>query len=80
MMASKVARGLDMQGDDAIVPVTWDEWLFLPIRDQDHAVGSRRGSIRCPTVIVYSNCVRTPMHRLGFNRRNLWQRDGGVCQ
>jgi len=24
MMASGAARGLDMQGDDAIVPVTWD--------------------------------------------------------
>jgi hypothetical protein len=80
MMASGAAQGLDMQGDDAIVPVTWGEWLSLPIRDQNHAVGSPRGSIRCPTVIVCSNYARVPMHRPGFNRRNLWQRDGSVCQ
>ena len=80
MMASGAARGLDMQGDDAIVPVTWNEWLSLPVRDQDHAVGSPRGAIRCPTVIVSSHYARVPRRRPGFNRRNLWHRDGGVCQ
>jgi hypothetical protein len=37
MMASGAARGLDMQGEDAIVPVTWSEWLALPVREQDRA-------------------------------------------
>ena len=80
MMASGAARGLDVQGDDAIVPVTWDEWIALPVREQDRSIGSPRGLIRCPTVIVSANYARVPMHRPGFNRRNLWQRDGGVCQ
>lgn len=80
MMAGGAARGLDVQGDDTIVPVTWDEWLSLPVREQDRAVGSPRGAVRCPTVIVSSNYARVPMRRPGFNRRNLWHRDGGVCQ
>jgi 5-methylcytosine-specific restriction endonuclease McrA len=80
MMAGSAARGLDGQGDDAILPVTWNEWLALPVCDQDRAVGSSRGAIRCPTVIVSSHYARVPMRRPGFNRCNLWQRDGGVCQ
>ena len=80
MMASGAARGLDMQGEDAIVPVTWSEWLALPVREQDRAVGTPRGVVRCPTVIVAANYARVPLRRPGFNRRNLWQRDGGICQ
>src|SRR5881275_77618 len=29
-----------------IRPVAWDEWITLPIRPQDHAVPTVRGSIR----------------------------------
>ena len=32
MMASGAATGLDVQGEDAIIPVKWDEWLKLPVR------------------------------------------------
>ena len=35
-----------------IRPVTWEEWITLPIRDQDEAVHTVRGQIRVPTVIV----------------------------
>src|ERR1043165_9516202 len=35
-----------------IRPVTWDEWITLPIREQDEAVHTVRGQIRVPTVIV----------------------------
>jgi hypothetical protein len=32
-----------------IRPVTWDEWITLPIRDGDNAVRTVRGAIRVPT-------------------------------
>lgn len=80
MMASGAARGLDVQGDDAIVPVAWDEWLALPVREQDRAIGTPRGVVRCPTVIVSANYARVPMRRPGLNRRGIWERDGGRCQ
>ncbi len=80
MMAGGAASGLDIQSDDAIVPVTWDAWLTLPVREQDRGIGTPRGKVRCPTVVVASNYARMPMRRPGFNRRNLWRRDGGVCQ
>ena len=38
MMATNVATGLEIEGEDHIRPVTWEEWITLPIRDQDEAV------------------------------------------
>jgi hypothetical protein len=51
-MASGTATGLDVQGDDSILPVRWDEWLKLPVRAEDLAVQTARGPVRVPTVIV----------------------------
>jgi 5-methylcytosine-specific restriction endonuclease McrA len=80
MLASGAATALDVQGDDAIVPVRWDEWLKLPVREHDNAVNTPRGAVRVPTVIVAANYARVPLRRPRLNRRNLWDRDGGMCQ
>jgi 5-methylcytosine-specific restriction endonuclease McrA len=80
MLATGAATALDVQGDDAIVPVKWDEWLKLPVRECDNAVHTPRGAIRMPTVIIAVNYARVPLRRPGFGRRGIWERDGGVCQ
>ena len=80
MIVSGAATALDVQGDDVIVPVIWDEWLKLPVREQDKAINTPRGRVRVPTVIVAANYARVPLRRPRLNRRNLWERDGGVCQ
>ena len=80
MIASGAALALDVQGDDCMVPVTWADWLALPVRDHDNAVSTTRGRVRVPTVIVAANYTRVPLRRPRLNRRNLWARDGGVCQ
>ena len=48
MMATNVATALEIDGDDHIRPVTWDEWIVLPVREQDYAVHTVRGAIRVP--------------------------------
>src|SRR5271157_2230120 len=45
MMATNVATGLEIEGENHIRPVTWEEWITLPIRDQDEAVHTVRGQI-----------------------------------
>jgi 5-methylcytosine-specific restriction endonuclease McrA len=80
MVVSGAAFALDVQGEDCIVPVSWAEWMTLPVREHDEAVSTPRGRVRVPTVIVASNYARVPMRRLRLNRRNIWARDGGVCQ
>ena len=46
MMATNVATGLEIEGEDNIRPVTWEEWI---------TVQTIRGPIRVPTVIVAVN-------------------------
>ena len=80
MLASNAATALDVQGDDWIQPVRWDDWLKLPVREHDNAVKTPRGSVRVPTVIVAVNYAKVPLRRPRFGARGLWERDGGICQ
>ena len=43
-MATNVATALEIDGENRIRPVTWDEWITLPIRDGDNAVHTVRGA------------------------------------
>ena len=80
MMATNVATGLDIEGESQIRPVTWDEWIALPIRPQDNAVKTMRGPIRVPTVIVAVNYAKVPKKRPKLCARAIRERDGNRCQ
>ena len=79
-MATNVATGLDIEGEQQIRPVTWEEWIRLPIRAQDNAVQTVRGPIRVPTVIVAVNFARVPKKRPKLCARTIRERDGNRCQ
>ena len=79
-MATNVATALDIQGEDVIRPVEWDEWLTLPVRPNDSAVRTPRGSVRVPTVIVAVNFARVPKKRPKLSARAIRERDGNRCQ
>ena len=79
-MATDVATALDIQGTDFMVPTKWEDWQKLPVREGDASIGTSRGEIRVPTVIVVANFSRVPKKRPKFNSRSLWERDGGRCQ
>ena len=79
-MATNVATGLEIEGEEHIRPISWEEWLQLPIRPQDEAVQTVRGPIRVPTVIVAVNFARVPKKRPRLNARSIRERDGNRCQ
>src|SRR5262245_53639679 len=84
-MATNVATALDIElGEDAraqaLRPVTWDEWITLPIRAGDNAVRTAHSVIRVPTVIVAVNFARVPKQRPKLNAHNIRLRDGNRCQ
>src|SRR5437870_4171422 len=84
-MATNVATALDIElGDsaraEALRPVTWDEWITLPIRDSDNAVHTVRGAIRVPTVIVALNFAKVPKKRPKLCAKTIRERDGNRCQ
>ena len=80
MMATNVATALEIDGDDHIRPVTWDDWITLPVRPQDNAVQTVRGSIRLPTVIVAVNYAKVPKKRPKLCARAIRERDRNRCQ
>src|SRR5437016_7076113 len=92
-MATNVATGLEIEFEDEpldaprptldarnIRPVTWDEWITLPIRPQDNAIHTVRGPIRVPTVIVAVNYARVPKKRPKLCSKTIRERDGNRCQ
>ena len=79
-MATNVATALEIEGENHIRPVTWDEWITLPIRDGDNLVRTARGPIRVPTVIVAVNYAKVPKKRTKLSAKNIRERDGNRCQ
>jgi 5-methylcytosine-specific restriction endonuclease McrA len=80
MMATNVATALEIDGEESIRPVSWDEWITLPIRPHDNAVHTVRGQIRVPTVIVAVNFARVPKKRPKLSAKTIRERDGNRCQ
>jgi len=64
----------------SIRPVTWDEWITLPIRPHDNAVQTVRGPIRVPTVIVAVNYAKVPKKRPKLSAKTIRERDDNRCQ
>ena len=79
-MATNVATALEIDGENHIRPVTWDEWITLPIRPQDNAVRTAHREIRVPTVIVAVNYAKVPKKRPKLCARTIRERDGNRCQ
>ncbi len=84
-MATNVATALDIELGEggraqARRPVTWDEWITLPIRDNDNFVRTARGAIRVPTVIVAVNFAKVPKKRPKLCAKTIRERDGNRCQ
>ena len=80
MLATNVATALDIEGDEHIRPVKWDEWITLPVREADYAVRTARGAIRVPTVIVAVNFAKVPKKRPKLCSKTIRERDGNRCQ
>jgi 5-methylcytosine-specific restriction endonuclease McrA len=74
----EIARVTD--GASNIRPVSWDEWITLPIRPCDNAVQTVRGQIRVPTVIVAVNYAKVPKKRPKLSAKTIRERDGNRCQ
>ena len=84
-MATNVATALDIEighgaRAEALRPVGWDEWITLPVREDDAYVQTARGRVRVPTVIVAVNYARVPKKRPKLNARTIRERDENRCQ
>jgi 5-methylcytosine-specific restriction endonuclease McrA len=63
-------------------PVSWEEWMLLPIRPWDLTINSPTRSIRVPTVIIATNFNKMPIKTFKGkpSKDGIWNRDQGICQ
>src|SRR5688572_1322525 len=79
-MATNVVTALEIESESHIRPVTWAEWITLPIRDGDNIALTVRGPIRVPTVVVAVNFAKVPKKRPKLCAKAIRERDGNRCQ
>ena len=78
-MATGVATALDIDGEN-MRPVQWDEWLTLPVRENDRHVKTTHGPVRIPSVIITVNYAKVPKKRPKLCARSIRERDKDRCQ
>lgn len=79
-LAAGAVTALDIQGENHLVPVKWDEWIKLPPLSESESIRTATRRIRMPTVIIACNFDKIPKRRAKFNLRNIAARDGFKCQ
>ncbi|MBS0659511.1 MAG: HNH endonuclease [Verrucomicrobia bacterium] len=78
-MAAGNSTALDIS-EAGLRPVRWEDWLDLPVRPWDAAIGTPRGPIRIPTVLVLARYDKVPRKRPKLSARSIRERDGNRCQ
>lgn len=74
------ASALHVVGPEEMYPLPWEEWIEQPVRQNDFYIGTVRGRIRIPTVIVLARYAKVPMRRPKLSSRSIRERDGNRCQ
>ena len=72
----------DLSEPKSMIPVSWSDWINLPIRSWDFTISSPSMTIRVPTVIISANYTKMPMkHFKGKPSKDaIYNRDKGTCQ
>jgi 5-methylcytosine-specific restriction endonuclease McrA len=80
MLMTDTATGLDIRGLDYMVPLRWEDWVNLPINEDDEFVQTINQKIKIPKVIILSKFDKVPRKRPRFSQKNIWIRDNFTCQ
>lgn len=80
MMVDNTATGLDIRGNDYMVPLRWNDWLSLPYDENENYINTVSLKIKVPKIIVLCKFDKIPRKRPKFTNKNIWIRDGGICQ
>lgn len=80
MMYTDTATGLDIIGEDQMIPYRWKDWINLPYDENANYVSTVNGQIKIPSVVVLCKFNKVPMKRPKFTLKGVWVRDNGICQ
>lgn len=87
-LALDIDYELDEHGDPimseakSMNPVSWSEWMLLPIRSWDLTISSVNRIYRVPTVIIATNYSKMPVKYFKGkpSKDAIYNRDNGICQ
>ena len=69
---------------ETLIPMSWEDWTQLPVRERDRSIMTTRGPVRIPTVICRMSFDKMPKRRPKLSKRNrrkaIGQRDQFICQ
>lgn len=60
-------------------PVSWEDWIQLPVRSFDIPIHTPKMIIRAPIVLVARNCDKIPMKRIPLSKRAVYNHYKGRC-
>jgi 5-methylcytosine-specific restriction endonuclease McrA len=72
-----LARILD---PETYILYNFENWMELPVRENDKFIRTSKNKIRVPEIIVLSEYERFPQREVKLTRRNLLIRDNYTCQ
>lgn len=63
------------------LPLSWDEWIELPVRGHDSCIHTTNRQIRVPTVIMSVNYDKNPViEKKNPSSKDIFERDNYTCQ
>ena len=71
---------VDWDNPTNTIPVGWDVWKTLPVRDHDLVIHTTNMTIRAPRVIIQPNYGKMPTVQPRPTKEAIRKRDGGICQ
>src|SRR5688572_7834499 len=70
----------DVNGNESLIPTKLEDWLKLPVREEDLWVTTKHGKVRAPTVIINPTYGEVEFVDPPLCFESLWKRDNGTCQ
>lgn len=80
MMYTDSATGLDIIGEDNMIPYKWEDWINLPYDESSDYITTVNQKIKIPKVVVLCHYNKVPIKRPKFSISGIWTRDRGICQ
>ncbi len=63
-----------------LIPMKWEEWICLPVRNFDESIRTTKLLLRVPSVIIACNYSKVPKKRPKLCAKSIRERDGNRCQ
>ncbi|MDO8610981.1 MAG: hypothetical protein Q7R95_10660 [bacterium] len=69
----------DFNTQPSIIPVSWIEWVSLPIREYDLTINTAKYKLRVPSVVVSVNYHKVPKKRFRPTKSVLLEMQKNIC-